>query len=180
MTCIVGLKAKGKVYIGADSAGSGGGYTTIRADEKVFKKDGFIFGFTGSYRVGQVVRYAFKVPANIKSCIDEYMVVDFVNAFRACLKDAGCLTTENGADESIGSFLIGCKASGELYSLQSDLQIGKSFDSYDTTGSGHALAIGSMYSNGHIKDPKKRVLNALNAAQQFSTTVRGPMVVLSI
>ena len=64
MTCIVGLEHDGYVYIGGDS-GAGGGYdysSATRTDEKVFRNANFIAVFTTSFRMGQLIRYAFRAP----------------------------------------------------------------------------------------------------------------------
>lgn len=71
MTCIVGLKHKDKVYIGGDSLGANTAFQkTVRADEKVFQKDDMIFGFTSSFRMGQILRYSFFPPARIENITD--------------------------------------------------------------------------------------------------------------
>ena len=62
MTCIAAIKHEGKVYIGADSAAGKGTYLTLRADEKVFKNGKFGFGFTSSFRMGQLLRYRLSPP----------------------------------------------------------------------------------------------------------------------
>ena len=62
MTAIVGLVQDGSVYIGADSAGVYGMSLTVRADTKVFRKKKYLFGFTTSFRMGQLIRYAMKLP----------------------------------------------------------------------------------------------------------------------
>ena len=62
MTCIAAITEKGKVYMGGDSAGVSGYDITIRADEKVFKNGQCVFGFTSSFRMGQLLCYKFKVP----------------------------------------------------------------------------------------------------------------------
>ena len=62
MTCIVGLEHKGKVYIGGDSAGVAGYSLSVRADQKVFINGNFIFGFTSSFRMGQILRFGFNPP----------------------------------------------------------------------------------------------------------------------
>ena len=46
MTCIAGLVHEGKVYIGADSAGVSGYDKTIPVAPKVFRRGGFIVGYT--------------------------------------------------------------------------------------------------------------------------------------
>lgn len=65
MTCIVGLVENNKVYIGGDSAGVAGLSLMKRADEKVFKKDEFIFGFTSSFRMGQLIGGNFQIAKSL-------------------------------------------------------------------------------------------------------------------
>ena len=79
MTCIVGLVMPDGIYVGGDSAGVGGYSLTVRADEKVFINSGFIFGFTSSFRMGQILRFGF-APPKLHADIDlyEYMVTTFV------------------------------------------------------------------------------------------------------
>jgi len=57
MTCIVGLidKESKKIYMGGDSAGVANYSLSVRKDPKVFKRYGFIFGFTSSFRMGQLL-----------------------------------------------------------------------------------------------------------------------------
>jgi ATP-dependent protease HslVU (ClpYQ) peptidase subunit len=62
MTCIVGVNHNGNIYIGGDSAGVAGLQLQIRSDEKVFLTGDFIMGFTTSFRMGQLLRYAFSPP----------------------------------------------------------------------------------------------------------------------
>ena len=63
MTCIVGLVHADGVTIGADSAGCDGAWGIVtRADTKLFHNGPFLFGFTSSFRMGQLLRYAFKPP----------------------------------------------------------------------------------------------------------------------
>jgi ATP-dependent protease HslVU (ClpYQ) peptidase subunit len=62
MTCIVGMVENGKVYIGGDSAGVSGFDYHIREDQKVFQNGDMIFGFTSSFRMGQLLQYSLKIP----------------------------------------------------------------------------------------------------------------------
>jgi hypothetical protein len=55
MTCIVGLRQGGKVFIGGDSAGISGWDVTVRADPKVFLSGPYAMGFTSSFRLGQLL-----------------------------------------------------------------------------------------------------------------------------
>lgn len=61
MTCIIGYKdiKNERVYIGADSLCSNDHSRAIRSDPKFFKyNESIIFGFTTSYRMGQLLMYA--------------------------------------------------------------------------------------------------------------------------
>ena len=122
MTCIVGLVHEGVVYIGGDSAGVGGMSLTVRADEKVFQNGDFLMGFTTSFRMGQLLRYSLKPPrTHPDDDIHQYMVVDFVNAVRGCLKAGGYASKEHEV-ESGGTFLVGY--AGHLFTVDSDYQVG--------------------------------------------------------
>ena len=174
MTCIVGVVDKGKVYIGGDSAGVAGYSLKVRADEKVFQNGPFLFGFTSSFRMGQLLRYAFTPPKHDSDLSDyQYLVTAFVNAVRQCLKDGGFATKESEAEKG-GIFLLGYR--GHLYKVESDYQVGQSVDSYDTCGCGEDIAVGALYAT-EGQDAKKRINKALEAAERFSAGVRGPFVV---
>ena len=89
MTCIVGLVHGDSVYLGGDSAGVDWYSLTVRADPKVFVNRGFAMGFTTSFRMGQLLRFKF-VPPPVPEGKDpyEYMVTDFVEGVRTCLRAA--------------------------------------------------------------------------------------------
>lgn len=174
MTCIVGVQQDGEVYIGGDSAGVGGYDITIRADQKVFRNGPFVMGFTTSFRMGQLLRYAFTPPQITEKDLDKYMAVEFVNAVRQCLKDGGYLTNNSGNEEG-GTFLVGVQ--GQLYSIHNDFQIGRSRDGYLAVGCGDDYALGSLFSSSG-QDAKSRVRLALNAASHHSAGVVGPYTIL--
>ena len=113
MTCIVGYVDKNGVYIGGDSAAVSEDDLSynIRSDEKVFTKGEFIFGYSTSFRMGQLLRYKLKIPAHPKGMdTTQYMVTLFIDAIRRCFEDNDYndMTTEDG-----GSFMLGYK--GKLY-----------------------------------------------------------------
>ena len=68
MTCIVGFIDKDGVYIGGDSCAlSTDDYSyNIRQDEKVFQKGEFIFGYSASFRMGQIIRFKLRTPNHPK------------------------------------------------------------------------------------------------------------------
>lgn len=181
MTCIVGLEHEGRVYIGGDSAGVDGRYAlTVRADEKVFARDGLVMGFTSSFRMGQLLRYALVLPRQAEGQDDmEFMVTTFVDAVRNCLKAGGFTKVENAQEEG-GSFLVGRK--GRLFAIHDDFQVARAALGFDAVGCGDLIAQGAMWANDRneaIHTPEGRVQNALMAAEQMSAGVRGPFKVVS-
>lgn len=176
MTCIVGLVDKGKVYIGGDSAGVAGTHIQNRKDVKVFTNGPFVMGFTTSFRMGQLLHYSLKIPSKIKPRQDEmeYMVNVFIPAVQKCLKDGGWVND----GKQCGNFLVGFN--GRLFEVHEDYQVGEVHDPFNAVGCGEQYAKGAMMCNGHIKDPIKRLTNALECAAHFSAGVQGPFVILAV
>jgi len=178
MTCIVGLVDSGKVYMGGDSAGVAGLDICTRKDPKVFINGSFLVGYTSSFRMGQLLRFKLSPPKHYPDVdIYQFMVVDFVEAVRGCLKEGG-YTRVNNNQETGGSFLVGYK--GRLFDVAADFQVGEVEKGYTACGCGQSFALGSLYQTEGQKNPKKRVLAALSAAQEFSAGVREPFHVLEI
>jgi ATP-dependent protease HslVU (ClpYQ) peptidase subunit len=180
VTCIVGLKSRGRVLIGGDSAGVGGLDLQVRADQKVWARDGFAFGFTTSFRMGQLLQYSLALPKRHPDVdLMKWMVTDFVDAVRTCLKTGGFAAKQN-EEERGGTFLVG--HAGRLFRIDADYQVGEMFAEYDSCGCGESYAKGALYATTTAADldPDARVLIALNAAQQMSAGVRGPFTVVSV
>lgn len=176
MTAIVGLVEGESVYIGGDSAGSYGYSLTVRADRKVFRNGQYIFGFTDSYRMGQLIRYGFTPPKPPKKDLDRFMSTTFIDALRECLKTGGWAKKDNDREEG-GTFLVG--VAGRLFTIYSDYQVAQAADGYAAVGCGDDLALGALYATADLKlGPKRRVKTALKAAERFSTGVRGPFACL--
>lgn len=180
MTCIVGLAHEGVVYIGGDSAGVADDWgLTVRADSKVFQNGPFLIGFSSSFRMGQLLRYAFEPPVHAEGVsVEKYMATTFVDAVRDCLKAGGYAHKENEV-EAGGVFIVGYR--GRLFQIDSDYQVGVSADPYTAIGCGALIALGSLYATerrGVVA--RSRVTLALEAAERHSAGVRGPFTVLSM
>jgi len=177
MTCVVAMITKFGVVMGADSAGVSNYDVQIRADEKIFIKNKMIFGFTSSFRMGQILRYDLEIPKHAKGMDDyEYMVAQFIPAVRKCLFDGGFLTKNNN-NEMGGVFLVGYKK--KIYKVEADFQVGRRVEKYDVCGSGEDVALGSLYTttntaNWRKRHPSEAIKIALQAAARFKTTVAGP------
>jgi ATP-dependent protease HslVU (ClpYQ) peptidase subunit len=180
MTCIVGwTDGKGNICIGGDSAGVAGLNMAIRADEKVFRNGEMLFGFTSSFRMGQLLRFSLEIPSRTeKQDSYDYMCTDFIDAVRKCLKDGGYAKVDNGVDEG-GCFIVGYR--GQLYVIESDFQVGKPVEPFDAVGCGESFAKGVSWALKSSEIPiKAKVEKSLEAAHRFSAGVRPPYVILTL
>ena len=180
MTCIVGWIENDKVYMGADSAGVSGLNLRVRADEKVFVNGEMLFGFTSSFRMGQLLRYELSIPEQPASKDDfKYMCTDFITAVIKCLEKHKFAKVNNN-EISGGTFLVGYK--GKLYYVDDDFQVGQFALPFASCGCGEAYALGVMYTLHSQKEHfGPRVLElALAAAVEFSAGVRPPFIVKDI
>ena len=178
MTCIIGLQTKDCVYIGGDSAGVSDLSIWIRKDEKVFKNQSFIMGFTTSFRMGQLLRFKFKPPKNKYNDDYEYMVTDFIDAVKKCFDDNDFGSKGKGGSEG-GQFLVGYK--GNLYEISDDYQVAMTYLPFNAVGCGAQIALGSLYTTQSLSapmDPEERINMALNAAAQFSAGVSAPFIII--
>lgn len=171
MTCIAGFIEDGAVWMGADSAGVAGYSLTVRADQKLFKNGPMLFGFTSSFRMGQLLRWALDVPDHDPRLdIEKYMTTVFVDAVRTCLKTAGFAKKELEV-ESGGQFLVGYR--GRLFEIAGDYQVGEPVDPFGAVGCGCDLALGALFATPHLKGIE-RLTVALQAAERGSAGVRNP------
>lgn len=178
MTAIVGLAQDGKVYIGGDSAGVSGLSLSVRADTKVFRKGRYLFGFTTSFRMGQLIRYSLVPPKPKGDDLEGFMATRFIDALRDCLKSGGWARRENDREEG-GTFLVGVR--GQLFTIYDDYQVGRPADGFAAVGCGEDIALGALYATaGTGMKPRKRALLALQAAERFSAGVRGPFICMSL
>lgn len=173
MTCIVGVQHNGRVWLGGDSAGVAGWSLDVRADVKVFRNGPYLMGFTTSFRMGQLLRYAFDPPKPPREDLDRFMVTTFVDAVRECLGEGGFRVKKNEAEEG-GQFLVGVR--GTLYAVHQDFQMARTLSGYDAVGCGQDLALGSLHTTQGIR-PRHRVLAALEAAAHHSAGVAAPFTV---
>jgi hypothetical protein len=178
MTAIVGITKDDKVWMGGDSAGVAGLSITVRKDPKVFKNGELIFGFTSSFRMGQLLQYSFTPPEHPKNIgIDRYMNTIFINAIRKCFKNGGYATVSE-TNESGGTFLVGYR--GRLFNIADDFQVGIPARNYDAVGCGYDLCLGSLYTTEKLDmEPRERIRVALSAAEMFNGGVRRPFNILS-
>jgi len=180
MTCVIGYIADDIVYIGGDSAGVDGLNVIVRTDEKVFRNGDFLFGFTTSFRMGQILRYNFQLPKRKENISDdEYLYGDFIDAILKILKNKHYAKIDNNQIEG-GCFLFGYR--GKLYNVSSDFQIAKPSEKFDAVGCGRNYALGCLYclKDNHEMSILEKIEKALKTAEYFSGGVRSPFYILDL
>lgn len=180
MTCIVGFVDKGKVYMGADSAGVDSAYNiSIRKDRKIFKNGEFLIGCTSSFRMIQLLMFSLKPPKIGKKDIFEYMCTDFIDAVRKSFDSGGFLQKNKENQEEGGTFLVGVR--GRLFRIEDDFQVEECLDKYNACGCGVRYAKGSLYTTKDSEEsPEKIITLALKAAEYHSSGVSAPFHIESI
>lgn len=165
------------MYIGGDSAGSNAWMIQSRKDSKIFRLGPFLFGYAGSFRMGQLLRWSIAIPVQDSRVSDgHYMCTTFIDAVRKCLKDGGFAKCTDG-EETGGTFLVGYK--GALYAVEEDYQVGSTLDNYSAVGIGYMTALGSLYTSKG-QSPRQRIRTALLASEHVNNGVRRPFRIMSL
>jgi len=182
MTCIVGWVDKNKdVYLGADSYATSNHNTLVLDTNKVFRNGSFIFGGCGSYRLLNVLEYSFKEPKRKANISDmDYLYNYFITSIIKLLTKEKCLKEKEkiaGLDGAV--ILFGYK--GNLYGLDDDLQINKTFKHFRVTGCGQDFAGGAIHA---IKDVdisiEEKLLTGLRIASIYNNTVGSPFHIIKM
>jgi ATP-dependent protease HslVU (ClpYQ) peptidase subunit len=169
MTCIVGIEVQGKVLLAGDIQGTGGNNKIVHTQSKVFNKNGVVFGYTTSYRFGQILEHSLKDPV-VPERDDEiyrWLLTVLVPEIKSTLKDNGW---ERG-----GNALIGIR--GQLWELQDDFSVLRSVKGFGAVGSGYEYAMGSLFTSMTHNKPKTpidyevAIQRAIEVAGTFSPSV---------
>ena len=175
MTAIVGIAEKGRVWIGGDSQGTRGGTKVRIADGKVVRNEEFLIGTCGALRLLNLVRFIFEPPPLVADAdLDSYMAKEFADAWRACVRESGLLTVDDGVESYDGELLVGVR--GRLYEVDSSFASVRSLDCYAAVGSGDNIALGALDATKGMQ-PEKRIRRALEAAAKWNDGVSAPFTV---
>jgi len=136
MTCIVGVEIDGKVVITGDIQGSGHNTKIVHTQPKVFTNSGMAFGYTTSYRFGQIIEHSID-KGFLPSSDDQvypWLVKEFVPHCKKVLRE--------GDYDAGGTCLIGIR--GQLWRLEDDFAVLRSVIGFDAVGSGQEFALGAL------------------------------------
>jgi hypothetical protein len=183
MTVVVGYADGETVWIGADSIGVRRGYATNPLGCKAFVKftpvsnTPVVFGYSGSFRLGQLLWAAPSVP-DVNDGEDEMLwaVTTFIPWLRQLCTDNNVNPGSNTNDIGEVFFLFGIN--GRLFHVQSDLAV-LEYEKY-AIGAGEEFAIGAMHALSKFEiSPEEMIEAAIDAASEYCAYVQGPVVVVS-
>jgi ATP-dependent protease HslVU (ClpYQ) peptidase subunit len=181
MTCIIGLLDKGDIYIGADSIAFSDTNYIIRQDKKVFIKGKFLYAFSLSFRIGQILRYVFEPPFHPHDMSDmQYICSLFIDSLIDCLIDKSMIKTEDGVISSDEfEFIVGYNQ--QIYRIYPDFQVEVSYIDFTSCGCGANYALGAM-DNLHLNNrltPEEKIKKSLETSAKFSI-VKPPFNILKL
>ena len=127
--------------------------------------------------MGQLLAHALTPPLRRgDKDVYAFMVTDFIDAVRQCLKSGGFAKKDNET-ETGGIFLVGY--AGRLFMIDDDYQVGEHIDGLASCGCGADIALGVLSVTEDDK-PEDRIIRALETAERFSAGVRGPFHIESM
>jgi ATP-dependent protease HslVU (ClpYQ) peptidase subunit len=173
MTIVLAETEDQTVTFAADSAGSWGDEIYTIDLPKAFTLGPYLFGYCGSYRIGQVLRHCLELPEPPASDPEKFLVREVVPILRQAVVDQGA-----AAD---GRFFLGEKTTilvafrGRIWSIGTDLAVFPEL-SYAAIGSGRLRAYGALHAlNAAGVEPARRRLElALTATAEHTANVRPP------
>lgn len=176
-TCIVGIVDKRGVILGADTLVSDQwSKFSMKQSKLVRLSDDIVIGCCGSVRLRDILACDVSPapPGKSDNNAHRYIVSVVMPEIRDKLKAAGCLASDNGVDQVDAMMLLAYR--GSLFMVDSDLQVSQPASGYWAVGSGSEYALGSLYATRGIREAKKRITLALQAASEFSPSVAPPFV----
>jgi hypothetical protein len=189
MTCNVAITDGQVVVLGGDSAGTSGYELRLRADPKVFRVGCYAIGFTTSFRMGQILRYATDLPEPPPGVgpaeLERFLVTELISTVRQSFAEHGFAkkarftssgqggVIEEGQDVG-GLFLLG--VAGQIFEVREDYQLARPAVRYSAVGHGAPIALGALHALESVPDLslRERAAMALAAAEANCSVVRGP------
>lgn len=163
------------MLLAADSCSSDQWVQTRRTEPKVFQVGGYGVGFTTSFRMGDILRYATLPQWDGRADLHEHLVTQVIPAIRSAMTDAGWMVTREGRQEG-GAFLLA--AGGRLFEVANDFQVGRPREGYAAVGGGYAVALGALHAmkqrDQQMCAPRACARAAMRAARDHAIHIRPP------
>lgn len=182
MTTVAALKAKSKVFVGAESQGTSGG-TIEHVHSKVFPFGEYIAACSGTLRLQNILQHCCEPPSvpGEDISLEEHLVKNWISELRECMSSNGYKENENSAERFSGIFILAYK--NQFCVIEGNFAVMTPTEKYSAIGSGTDQALGALYyavnSKSRAKPPKEIVRLAVAAACHHDLYSSGEITVLS-
>ncbi len=179
MSCVLAEIERGEILMCADSAATNGDEIYTVTSPKVFAHGPFLFGFCGSYRVGQILRYRVELPEPPpEGDLEAFLVRHLVPALRCAVERDGAAASGPRFLGERTTILLGCRV--QLYCIGADLTVTPCND-FAAIGSGRLRAYAALHAlrAAGIGPARRRLELAMAATAEFTSNVRRPWCFLS-
>lgn len=193
MTCIIGFTERGeknKMVLVSDSRttyGNGVFINENRFRNKIFKKDNFIIGCSGTALLNQVIKYNFDIPTTMilddvpdserGEMIKAYLAGTFVPELVTTLEEHALIKTREGLKNMVGKIIVGY--AGEHYVLDSNFCIVQPPRDYAIIGSGAPYAYGAL-AVLDLESKEENAKKAIEIAGEHRNSVGGAIRTLTL
>jgi ATP-dependent protease HslVU (ClpYQ) peptidase subunit len=171
MTCVVGVIARGHVYMGGDSAVSNDdGDLEICREPKVWRAGRLAIGHAGSDAYSSALRWRLEWPTVPRATadLDRWANVDLVRQIKTLADEADC------DGEAV---MVGVRGRIYVVTIFETLSVARPRPDYAAIGSGfpHAISVLDAYAETLLA-PKTKIRRALECAERRRTDVKRPWV----
>lgn len=183
MTCIVGLECSDGAVIAGDFCGSNGFTYHTMIPSKVFKHSQMLFGYTSTFRFGQIIEHILDdntlYPPTEPEQTYRWLVKTFVPKIRQVFKDE-----EYRLGDGCNAVLV---INGQVWELQNDLSVLRNDVGLTVVGSGeyHAqssiltqLLMNHRNSKPTMAEAEKIIELAYNVTASFVSSVSSKVEVI--
>lgn len=182
MTAIVGVKHKGRVWLGCDSQmtyNDNSDKISAVKGAKLFQTKHLLIAGCGSPRALQILKNDLCPPVYDEGDDYEAYMYSLSNLFRDILRSQDFVRASKGIVTSEASFLVAW--SDRLFGVSGDGSFAyiETLSEYAAEGSGRSIALGSLYTTQGLDNPKKRIITALEAAAAHQSYVGPPFQILA-
>jgi ATP-dependent protease HslVU (ClpYQ) peptidase subunit len=180
VTVIAGAIDKdGTVFMGCDGVALENGRVKTLRWPKVRLIGDFLIGVAGSMRVMQIAHHCFSPPTPAAdSDLLAYMVNDFVDALRVCMKEKGGESKGDGDAEEMNGCLLVAR-DGRLFEVDSAYAVIELREPYHAVGCANQEARCAMHARRGSR-AKSIVKAGLEGAAAYDINIRPPFTIESI
>lgn len=175
MTIIAAYKTKENIWIGSDSEG----FSNVKNNfgSKLIKKKNYIVGFSGSYRIGDIIREEKSLPNTINNRND---LLDFRDLLRLSLIERTGASEVDEDPDSHPVYLLLVSKLG-IYKIGTNYQLLHCKNNYMGIGAGEEIALGalSIYSKQKEEDGAMVIRESIKSTIKHCATTGGRIYVSS-